>query len=197
MTRAAGDLLRRFLLGSGPLKRRSDRIQVLARLLVVLAFLAAPAVAVAVVGATTSRLEAVADQQEATRHRGHAVLLEDAAPATRGATYSEGTPLVATEVSWAGPADATRTGFVLVPAGTRAGTAVPVWLDDAGSLVAAPLDRTGIAGTALSVSLLPLFGVPGTAWLLYGGLCTALDARRQRRWAEGWAAVEPEWSRAL
>src|SRR3712207_2320343 len=44
--------LRRFTLGSGPLKRRSDRVQVAGRIVVVLSFLLAPLLAVVVSTAT-------------------------------------------------------------------------------------------------------------------------------------------------
>jgi hypothetical protein len=195
-TRGAGwprRSLRRLLLGSGPLKRRSDRIQMIARLLVVLGFLTAPSVAVFVADATKSHLEAVATAQAAERHQVRAVLLEDAVRPP-GATYYEGAPAqVTARATWAAPEGGTRTGVVLIRTGRRAGTAVPVWVDDGGSLADPPLDRTEISGTALSMAALSLIGVPLAAWLLYALLCAALDTHRQRRWAQGWAAVEPVW----
>ena len=185
--------LRRLLLGSGPLKRRSDRIQMVARLLVVLAFLAAPSVAVVVTDATKSHLEAVATAQAAERHQVRAVLLEDAV-GPPPAAYYEGAPAqVTARASWVPPEGGSRTGVVLVRTGAHAGTAVPVWVDDGGSLADPPLDRTEIPGTALSMAALALIGVPLAAWLLYALLCAALDTHRQRRWAQGWAAVEPVW----
>lgn len=189
--------LRRLLLGSGPLKRRSDRVQMLARLVVVLAFLAAPSVAVIVANATKSHLEGVATAQAAERHHVRAVLLEDAVRPPLATYYEGAPPQVTARAAWTAPGGGRRTGIVIVRTGTRLGAAVPVWVDDGGSLAEPPLDRTEIPSTSLSIAVLPLIGVPTAAWLLYALLCSTLDAHRQRRWAQGWAAVEPVWGSRL
>ena len=191
--------LRRFVLGSGPLKRRCDRVQMLGRFVVVLSFLVAPPLAVATATATTTHLETVAAAEETDRHRGSAVLLEDAPAATPvGIAYDE-SPLrtVPARAGWAGPGGAPREGVVLVRPRTRVGTAVPIWLDGEGNLARAPLDRTGIPAAAMAMGALPLIGVPVAVWTLYAVLCYGLDAHRQRRWALGWAAVEREWGTRL
>ena len=65
--------LRWFTLGSGPLKRGSDRLQVAGRLVVVLALLVAPPLAVAAMAVTTAQLETLA-AAEAAERTGHQVL---------------------------------------------------------------------------------------------------------------------------
>ena len=45
--------------------------------------------------------------------------------------------------------------------------------------------------------MLPLIGVPLATWTLYVVLCVGLDARRDRRWEQDWAAVEPDWHSRL
>ena len=67
-----------FTLGSGPLKRRSDRLQLLGRIVVVLAVVTAPGLAVAAATATTAHLESVAAAEAADRHASRALLLQDA-----------------------------------------------------------------------------------------------------------------------
>lgn len=190
--------MRRFMLGSGPLKRRSDRVQVLGRMIVVLAFLMAPPLAVAAATAATAHLEAVADAEAADRSPVDAVLLEDAGalPSTAG---DEVHPVmsVQTRAVWPVPGQAAREGIVLARPDTPAGTAVPVWVDREGDLTGAPLDRDGIPGQATAMALLVLLGVPLATSGLYGALGFVLDVHRERRWEQGWATVEPDWHSRL
>src|SRR3954453_7526767 len=80
-SRSAQRLLRWFVLGSGPLKRGSDRLQVLARVLLVITVVGAVPVALAVVTATFSQAQAAAAVEAADRHHVRATLLTDAAAA--------------------------------------------------------------------------------------------------------------------
>jgi hypothetical protein len=73
----AGHLLRRFTLGSGPLKRGSDRLELLARVLLVCSLLTATSISLAVATATHTQARAQAVAQAADRHRVTARLLED------------------------------------------------------------------------------------------------------------------------
>jgi hypothetical protein len=191
--------LRRFTLGSGPLKRRSDRCQVIGRFVVALSFLLAPLLAVAAATATTVHLQAVAESEAAERSRTHAVLLEDAPARTRASTdygvHSSSTVPVRAE--WPVADGTSREGTVLVPPRTPLGTAVPVWVNRQGNPTRAPLDRAGIPGSTAATGALALIGVPMATWTLYAFLCLALDAHRERRWAQDWAAVEPVWNSRL
>jgi hypothetical protein len=192
-------LLRRFALGTGPLKRRSDRIQVIGRLLLVLSFLIAPPLAVAVATASSAHLQTVAATEAAERSRTVAVLLEDAAEPKRDSGEYAAYPLIRVPVRavWSVPGGTTGAGIVMVPPGTAADTAVPVWVDRRGELTRAPTDRAVLPGSAAAMGALPLVGVPLAAWTLYAFLCFTLDAHRERRWAQDWAAVEPEWKSRL
>jgi hypothetical protein len=192
--------LRRFTLGSGPLKRRSDRVQALARVVVAVSLLAAPALAGVATDTTRASLEARATEQEAHRHRTDAVLLEEA-PAARHATDGDGRDgaprTVPAPAAWTGPDGGTREGQVPALPGSPPGTAVPVWVDDDGALAQPPLDRAGIGSSAGTMGLLALVAVPLGTWTCYVVLCCALDAGLDRRWTEGWAAVEPVWATRL
>lgn len=194
--------LRRFLLGSGPLKRRSDRIQVIGRFVVALALLLAPSLAVAAANATTTHLREIADAEAAQRSSTRAVLLETARVAGHDHTddgdsgINSVTP-VPVPAAWRGPGGTWQEGLVMVRPGTPMGTAVPVWVDRGGNLTRPPLDRAGISTSAAGVGVLPLIGVPLVAWTLYAVLCFWLDARRERRWERDWAAVEPDWHSRL
>jgi hypothetical protein len=191
--------LRRFALGSGPLKRRSDRLQMIGRLVVALSFLAAPPLAVAATNSATANLQAVAAVQAAERSHTVAVLLENApAPSRASSDYGGYAPMtVSAPAVWSLPDGTTRHGIVLVQPLTSHGTKVPVWIDREGALTRAPLTPAGAASSAAVTGALPLFGVPLATWTLYAILCFALDAHRERRWAEDWAAVEPRWNSRL
>jgi hypothetical protein len=184
--------LRRFTLGTGPLKRRSDRIQVLGRSVVVVSLLVSPPLAVAAATATTAHLQAVAETEAAQRSPATARLLEDA-----GTPVPEENLLVQVRAEWTTDDGVLREGAVLAAPGSDAGTELTVWLDRDGDLTRAPLDRAAVRTSALAVGLLPLVGVPLATWTLYAALCFALDTRRERRWEEEWAAVEPEWNSRL
>jgi hypothetical protein len=197
--------VRRFTLGSGPLKRGSDRVQMTARVVVVLAFLAAAPLAVLTDTRETTHLKQLAAAQAADRQRTTAVLLHDA-PATdpnaNDSTDGTTSSQVLARARWSTPAARGRAaqeheGLVLVAPNTRAGTGVPVWVNRRGVLTHAPLDPRNISGTAAAMAVVPLLGVPGLVWLGYAVLCAVLDVRRDRRWADEWAAVEPGWRAQL
>jgi hypothetical protein len=190
--------LRRFTLGSGPLKRGSDRLQVAARLVVLLSLLLAPPLAVATAGAVTAHLEAVAHAEAGERSRVPAVLLQDAAEPTRGPDYTDvSTRTVPVRAEWPLPGGGAREGLVPAEPGSPVGSTVRVWLDREGSLAAPPLDPAGIPSSALAVGALPLIGLPVTAGLLYALFCFVLNGFRERRWGRDWATVEPVWNSRL
>jgi hypothetical protein len=191
--------LRRFTLGSGPLKRRSDRLQVVGRFVVVLSFLLAPPLAVAAATATTSHLQEVADAEHAARSPTSAVLLEEAGDPVTDGTDSGGYSVarVQARAEWAVPGGGSREGIVLAPPRTAAGTVVPVWVDGEGNLTRAPFDRAAIPMSAYVMGALPLVGMPLAAWTVYAVLCFALNASRERKWERDWAAVEPDWHSKL
>jgi hypothetical protein len=180
--------VRRFTLGSGPLKRTSDRLQALSRVLLLLTVLAVVPLAALVGSAVSGHLQQVARQQQAERTSVPATLLFDAAGTTSGSADG-----VATTASWAGADGVPRTGRVPAPAGSRAGSVVRVWVDASGGLTTAPIGDGDIAADAVAAVVLG----PGTGLALVAlghvVLVTVLDRRRARRWAEGWAAVEPLW----
>lgn len=182
---------RRFLLGSGPLKRASDRVQMAGRLLVVLSLFAAVPLALLAAGLTRTRLDAVAASQAAARHEVQAVVLADATSPT---TPDEGPATVMqADVTWRAPGGAARHATMLVPVGTAAGTTLPVWVDDRGGLTTAPLDRTSVNDSSLAVGVAAGVAIPLLFWGLHGGLCAVLDVHRRRRWTRDWLRVEREW----
>jgi hypothetical protein len=190
--------LRRFVLGSGPLKRPSDRLETVGRFVVLVSFLAAPPLAVATMTTSTAHLQSVAAVEAAERSRAHAVLLQDAPPPTPGEASSAASGYsimpVRAHARWTAPGGTRRDGTVLVEPGTPAGKELTVWVDREGDITEAPLDPAAISASAAATAALPLVGVPLLVWTCHVYLCLVLNVRREHRWAQDWAAVEPEWN---
>jgi len=187
-------VLGRFVLGRGPLKRGSDRLQVLARVLLVLTLLTAIPVALAVATAAYSQSLGVAAAQTASRHQVTAALLEDAEALDAGS----GTPTAArSTVSWTGPGGAEHEASVVVPRGARAGSTVTIWVDRSGAVTRRPMNRSDAAGEAFAFGFLAFTAIAVAATVTYLPFRALLDRRRLRQWAEGWAVVEPVWSRKV
>ena len=81
---------------------------------------------------------------------------------------------------------------VRVPPALRAGSAVTVWLDRTGRVVADPAERTAEA-VAFGVSA--ALAVVALSWavlsLLWSTVCRLTAARNAAAWAREWARVEP------
>jgi hypothetical protein len=192
---AARRALRRFTLGSGPLKRTSDRVQFLARVLLVCSLATTVPVALVVASVTHARVVAEATAQALTRHQVDAELLADPVVATRGA--DDVPPASRAPVLWSGPSGEEHTGALVVPVGAEAGSTVPVWVDRAGDLTTRPLDGGDALGSAVAMAAGTLLCVSSFAAGLYLAFGASLDRRRLRRWAADWAVVEPVWTRKV
>jgi hypothetical protein len=187
-------LWHRFTLGSGPLKRPSDRIQVLARVLLVLAVLTAVPVALAVATATASHMQALADAEAAGRHEVTATLLEAAvAPPRSDAEHAVLTARV--EATWSDATGIIRHGVVRAPLGTKADSTTAIWVDDdSGVVTTAPREDSEVIEQAVLASLFTFSGISVVASFGYLAVRGLLERSRMRRWADGWAEVEPVWS---
>jgi len=184
---------RRFGFDHNPLRRRSDVIEAWLVPAVIAVFLVLGPLLINVVSARAHAQNAAVQQAERSWHRVPAVLLQ-AVPgplmSDNGANFW---------VTWT-PARWTyrgreHVGRIPADAGTRAGAAVPVWLNRAGNVEMPPLtagqvrDRIALAAAvALSTLAILLAGLTLLArWLIY--------RRRLARWETAWLAVGPQWSR--
>src|SRR4051794_12923963 len=185
-------VLRRFTLGSGPLKRGCDRVEVAVRVAVLCLLLLAVPAGLGAGTLTAGSLRATAATAAASLHREPATLLADAAPGEGSARST-----VPTRATWSAPDGSGRAGTVAAPRGARAGSVVGIWVDDRGT--PAPAPATGGQMTAQAVvagvlTALALFIAAGSAQLCAGWW---LARHRARRWAAAWAAVEPLWASRL
>lgn len=180
--------LRRFALGSGPLKRGSDRLEFASRLLLTLLLLLAAPLAVAAGSSVAAGVDATVQHQAHTRLPERATLLRDAA-----AQPSPGSLQTATLAAWLGPDGTFHVGSVPARPGTRAGTSVGIWVDRAGRPVEAPLAAGTARAQALVAGAVTFLAVVIAGLALHLSVLGVLNRRRSRRWETGWQAVQPLW----
>jgi hypothetical protein len=187
-------LVRRFLLGHGPLKRRSDRLQLLCRVLLLASALAAVPIAVAVGASVSGFLHATAARQAAERHQETATLLADAPAVDQATAEGPSDGLVLVLATWTAPHGHLRQGHVLAPAGSGIGTAVRIWVDARGAVTTRPLPASDVTAQVVVAGSFIAVSLPSTAVVLYLFAVWAIDGARERRWAAEWAVIEPLWA---
>lgn len=182
--------------GRNPLARPSDRLQT--GLLVLLSLVALAAVPfIATAGSETYvHQKAMSEQQTSTRNPATATLVADG-PAITASDRDTAIGVPApTDATWVLSDGSRRTGKVLADQGTLAGAAVPIWLDQTGGPVDAPLN----AGAAVMNSVCLASGL----WL---GLCAlltglyllvrhTLDRFRLSQWQHEWSREQERWTRS-
>jgi hypothetical protein len=189
-TPGAGRATRRLTLGSGPLTRTSDRLELLSLVVLAAALLTAVAIALAVATASYSQGRSEVASQAAERHRVDARLTEDASPVSAGTATDAGqAPAV-----WIAPSGAERAGQVPARAGTEAGASVGIWIDQRGDRTSRPLSTGDVAGRAVGGAVLTFLGLAAMAVGAHLVVRRMLDRSRSRRWAAEWALVGPVWS---
>lgn len=187
--------VRRLLVGAGPLKRGTDRVEMASRLVVLLILLATAPVALAAGNATQHRLAAVAAQQAAERHAVRAEIIRTRPiQAGSGEPDFSGPVTADAVVRWPTPTGGTRTATQVVPVYLGVGDTVTVWLTRDGERTTEPLDPAAVQGEGLGIGLTVALVLPVTAWALHELLRWLLDRRRMRQWATGWLVVGPAWS---
>ncbi len=186
-------LFRRFALGSGPLKRGTDRLQFVARVLLLVTVLTAIPVALAVVTADYSQGRATAAAPAAERHQVTATLLVDAA-ASRDAAHPDA---ATAKVTWTPPSGTAREGVLAVPGGAKAGSTVTIWIDDSGDVTRRPATSGDVAAEAFGIGLLTLMAISLVAATAFVIFRKVQDRGRLRRWEADWAVVEPVWTRKV
>lgn len=185
--------IRRFTLGSGPLKRRSDTVECVSRVVVLLVVLLSVPVALAVGTAVRSDLAAMARQQADERTQVTAVVTADAvAPADAPPRTRVPVP-----ARWTSPGGARVAGDVPARPTTRAGDTLTLWTTADGRRADGPMTAAEVWRSTLVLVGLGWAGGLGAVVLLHVALCRLLDRRRDRRWTRGWARVEPTWSRRV
>jgi hypothetical protein len=181
----ASRALRCLTLGSGPLKRTSDRVQFLARILLALCVVAGVPVALTVASVTHADAMTEARAQSAERHQVDAELVADPTAALRA-------PAV-----WLGPSGEQHGAMVVVPADARAGSTVPIWVDRYGNRTPRPLNGAAATAQAIGMAAITYVSICALAAGAYLVARALLDRSRVHRWEADWAVTEPQWTRRV
>ncbi|MDQ0579186.1 Rv1733c family protein [Streptomyces rishiriensis] len=178
-----------------PLRRRSDAVEAWTALAVaVLLLVAVPLVAVFAGRWAHADAQAVADRQQAERHRvrvevvGH---LPETMPSVEGGRQQT----FPVAVRWTPPGEHPRTATARVPAGTRAGDRVDVWFDTRGRSVGPPPNDTMVWQHALAMGTCAAGGTAGVVLLGHAVIRRVAMRRRLDEWEREWARTEPQWTR--
>jgi hypothetical protein len=190
-------LARRLGFDHNPLRRGTDRIEAVLRLvLVVLLVAAVPAVAVLAGQRADHQALNRAHAQRAADHLVTAVLLEHP-PATRTPDPYTPAQTAWVQARWQPPGLPPRTGEVLAPEGARQGSTVQIWIGTSGAITDPPMDHRDVVGD-VCIAVVVTCLVAWLALLASGALVRrALERRRLNAWEAEWRASGPQWSGRL
>lgn len=176
-----------------PLRRRTDRIEAAIRLATMFLLVVAVPLACIVSGRLAGHLaQRQAHDQAAAERQVTAVVLE-AAPAGNTPDPFSSVQETMVPARWQPPGQAARTGQVLAPAGTRAGSTETIWVDAAGAATSPP--DSGVVDAATCVAVVNTILAAGLILLLANLLARrALNRRRMSEWDDAWQATGPLWS---
>ena len=184
-----GRSLRRLRLDRNPLRRGSDRAESVVLGVLLAAFLAgAPFVAHAAGNWTYATSARQAQAQQAAFRHVPATLLQTAT------SWSVGPDGAGANARWRAPDGQPRTGYVIAPAGTPAGSTQMVWTDQAGQLTDPPLQPSQVAGRVVMARVLAVAALAFVLMLLSWAARWALNRRRLAAWDAEWLATGPRWS---
>ncbi|KOU43385.1 hypothetical protein ADK53_06140 [Streptomyces sp. WM6373] len=178
--------------GANPLRRDADRART--RLHAAFALTCLLAVVVGFALGRAAWADGHRSAENVARHR-HAV------PATtigetshRAGDQPSSRPVTVATATWHFPSQRTHQATVPVPAGTRQGDTVRVWVDDDGRPAAVPPDRADIVVNAVGLGAGAVAGIVLVGGALVTVCLRTVDARSARAWESEWAGIEPLWS---
>jgi hypothetical protein len=178
-----------------PLRRRTDRLEAVLRLvMIILVVLAMPAASVAAGRWADHWVLHKVQTQRTINHQVTAVLLRDA-PRTGIPDPYTSVETTWVPARWQPAGQPYRTGEVLAVAGARKGSTVRTWIDPSGAVTDPPLNHRVIRGDVLMAVAATLLA---SGLLLLGAAALArrmLDRRRLHAWEAEWRTSGPLWSR--
>ena len=177
-----------------PLRRGTDRVEAVLRLVLIILLVAViPAAAVAAGRWADHQALHRAQLERATDRLVTAVLLETA-PASGVPDPYTSVQTAWVRARWQPPGQPPRTGEVLAVAGARRGSTVRTWIDRSGAVTAPPADHRVIVGCVF----LAVMASCELSWLVLLAAAVlvrrALDRRRLNAWETEWRAGGPLWS---
>jgi hypothetical protein len=193
---AKAPLIRRFVRWIGvdrnPLRRRIDRFETAARLLLALAFLICAPLLAPAIGHLSQAAGLRQVQHEASWRQVNAVLLR---PAPRQ-FYGYGSPATNWVTGrWRAPSGASRVGQVPARIGVPAGTKLRIWVNRAGRPTGRrPMTITMVEVRSVLLAIGSVVGLAVALLLLTGLVRVTLNRRRMACWGIEWACFGPRWT---
>jgi hypothetical protein len=190
----AARLARALALDSNPLRRASDRAEAWIRagllaLFVITALITAQAAGGWVLQTATPER----GSGTAPGHAVHAVLLQPV-PAVHAGPAPGPAAQVPVRARWHTPGAPARTGQVLAPRGSPAGSLVTIWVDPSGQLTTSP-PEPGPPGHQTTIPLILILAAEALALLAVLRLFQhLLNRHRLAAWEAAWSATEPRWT---
>ena len=189
-------LARALGLDSNPLRRASDRAEAWIRVGLLAVFLIAGPMAAHAAGGWARQMGAPERGAGAAPvHAVKAVLLQPATAAFAGAAPDPGL-LVWVPARWDSPGAPARSGEVLAPRGSPAGSVVTPWLTASGQ-VTSPPERGQSADETVPAAPIGMLGLVVVAFALLAVLQLIkrfLNWRRLAAWEAAWSAIGPRWT---
>ncbi|MCZ9339552.1 hypothetical protein NGM37_17435, partial [Streptomyces sp. TRM76130] len=97
-------------------------------------------------------------------------------------------------VRWSEPGEAPRTTSARLPAETRQGETVTVWLDARGRNVPPPADAATVWRHAVTMGACATAGSAAVVLLGHCAVRRVALRHRMAEWDRAWARAEPQWS---
>ncbi|PWK65191.1 hypothetical protein BCL76_113178 [Streptomyces sp. CG 926] len=178
-----------------PLRRRADRTRTFLRAAYAIACVIAVVFAVAV--GRTVWADGSREADTIARHRHAVTATTVGATAYRAGDRQGQRTITVAPATWHYPAHRAHTDAVPVPAQTRKGDDVRLWVDDQGNAATAPLGAADIALEAFAFGTTVLTAILLVSSALVRVGLRIVDARSARAWEAEWADVEPVWTGRL
>ncbi|QNP68772.1 hypothetical protein IAG44_04380 [Streptomyces roseirectus] len=177
-----------------PLRRPSDVVENWTALALAVLLLVAAPLTGALAGVWAQREgRAVAERLRAERHQVRAEVVGRVPDTPAAASGREQSYRVA--VRWSTPDGQFRTTTAPVPAGTRSGDRVDVWLDARGRGVRPPPSGAMVWQQTLSVAFCAAGATAGVVVVGYVVFRRTALRHRLAEWERDWARTEPLWTR--
>ncbi|MET9253987.1 hypothetical protein [Streptomyces sp. NPDC003717] len=177
-----------------PLRRRSDVVEAWTAVAVaVLLFVGAPLAGAAAAWWGHDQARDAARQQLAERHRVSATVVGPP-PAALPTVQAGGQHAYRATVRWTAPGGARPTTAARVPAGTRPGDTVRVWLDSRGRAVPPPADGAVVWQHTLTLGVCAAASTALVVLLAQALVRRVTLRRRLAEWERAWAGTEPHWT---
>ncbi|MGG8592602.1 Rv1733c family protein, partial [Streptomyces lividans] len=177
-----------------PLRRRSDVVEAWTKVLVaLLLFVAAPALGAATAWWGHGQAQAIVAEQRAERHHVRATVV-DRTPGTLSTGELGGQHTYRATVHWKAPDGTEKSTTARVPADTRHGDTVDVWLDSRGQSVPPPSDSAEIWQHSATIGSFTTIGTVLTVLLAHRAVRAVAMRHRMAEWDRDWALTEPQWT---